>query len=81
MCTAGPHSPLPSVRAETSTTTMASGMDVDGGVPAAEPAAGTRLIIERIEMVNFKSYFGEQVIGPFHKVGRPHCVSPSTHQN
>jgi hypothetical protein len=53
------------------TTVMASAMAIDGGVPMAEPAAGapaTRLIIERIEMVNFKSYFGEQVIGPFHKV-------------
>ena len=50
---------------------MESAMATDGGVPSAELATGaaaTRLIIERIEMVNFKSYFGEQVIGPFHKV-------------
>lgn len=25
-------------------------------------------MIQRIEMVNFKSYYGKQVIGPFHKV-------------
>jgi len=52
---------------------MASQMSVEPAVAAAAPAPaaasppGSRLIILRIEMVNFKSYFGKQVIGPFHK--------------
>lgn len=40
---------------------------------AAEGAAGgtiERLMISKIEMVNFKSYYGKKVVGPFHKVER-----------
>lgn len=29
---------------------------------------GPRLMITRISNVNFKSYAGEQIVGPFHKV-------------
>jgi c-di-AMP phosphodiesterase-like protein len=29
---------------------------------------GERLVISHIEVDNFKSYFGKQIIGPFHKV-------------
>ena len=29
---------------------------------------GERLVISHIEVENFKSYYGKQIIGPFHKV-------------
>lgn len=35
-------------------------MNADGG--------GQRLIISHLEVENFKSYYGKQTIGPFHKV-------------
>ena len=35
---------------------------------AAEEDLGGRLMITRMEMENFKSYFGSQCVGPFHKV-------------
>ena len=40
------------------------------GEPSPESTSGpqTRLIIERLELHNFKSYAGTKVIGPFHKV-------------
>lgn len=34
-------------------------------------ATGKRLIITQIENINFKSYAGRRVLGPFHKV----CVT------
>lgn len=41
--------------------------------PMPEPVmssdgSGQRLMIESIEVENFKSYYGRQVIGPFHQV-------------
>lgn len=38
--------------------------------PASEkpPTIEQRLIITHIENINFKSYAGKQVLGPFHKV-------------
>ena len=39
-------------------------------VPDAESKSGNneRLIISHIENINFKSYAGKRVLGPFHKV-------------
>lgn len=42
---------------------MAEAMDTD--MPVAE---GTRLVIKEMVLENFKSYAGEQRVGPFHKV-------------
>ena len=44
----------------------------------AEPAASgsvERLMISHIEMVNFKSYFGKKIVGPFHKVAQAAWVA------
>lgn len=34
----------------------------------ASDGTGKRLIITQMEVENFKSYYGKQIIGPFHKV-------------
>lgn len=40
-----------------------------GGAAESEPAAPTsRLVITKMRMENFKSYYGVQEVGPFHKV-------------
>lgn len=39
--------------------------------PAEKPVASPRLFIKEIVMNNFKSYAGEQRVGPFHKVRVP----------
>jgi structural maintenance of chromosome 4 len=31
------------------------------------PADGRRIMIEKMEFENFKSYYGKQAVGPFHK--------------
>ena len=36
--------------------------------PAANVAPKERLMIKHMQMVNFKSYYGVQDVGPFHKV-------------
>jgi hypothetical protein len=36
---------------------------------AVEGSGGERLVISHIVVENFKSYFGCQTLGPFHKVG------------
>ena len=45
---------------------MAEAMETD--MPVAEH---TRLVIKEIVLENFKSYAGEQRVGPFHKVNPP----------
>lgn len=36
--------------------------------------SGQRLMISRLEVENFKSYYGKQIIGPFHKVLKINCI-------
>lgn len=44
-------------------------MMADGsGSAERRPGAGPRLFIKEMVMRNFKSYAGEQRVGPFHKV-------------
>ena len=38
------------------------------GSAERRPGAGPRLFIKEMVMRNFKSYAGEQRVGPFHKV-------------
>eukprot|EP00947_MAST-08B_sp_MAST-8B-sp1_P005880 g5880.t1 len=53
------------VAATTTTTTSAAAGDASAAVEV--PARPGRLMINRVEMENFKSYAGRRVIGPFHK--------------
>jgi structural maintenance of chromosome 4 len=42
-------------------------MDVNPNTPGVNQKSGARLMIEKMVLRNFKSYAGEQNIGPFHK--------------
>ena len=42
-------------------------------VPSVE---GSRLVIKEMVLENFKSYAGEQRVGPFHKVDAGHSAVP-----
>ncbi|OAY83226.1 Structural maintenance of chromosomes protein 4 [Ananas comosus] len=51
----------------TSPTAAASGGGGGGHSPSAPPKSRPRLFIKEMVLRNFKSYAGEQRIGPFHK--------------
>lgn len=50
---------------EMESTTMADEFTTQSTTPASRPP---RLFIKEMVMRNFKSYAGEQRVGPFHKV-------------
>ena len=43
-------------------------MSVDEEMAVVPSAEGSRLVIKEMVLENFKSYAGEQRVGPFHKV-------------
>ena len=53
--------------AEASSTGPAPMSDVNPNTPGVDQQSGARLMIEKMVLRNFKSYAGEQVVGPFHK--------------
>ena len=53
---------------------MAQPGQVPPGAPAEGPQEGRRLMIREMILENFKSYAGEQRVGPFHKARlQMHC--------